>query len=392
MPDTRPSIAIPAVSPATVLAAARPLVIDLRSPGEFAEDHIPGAWNVPLFDDVERAVIGTLYVQHSPAEAFAEARERTRAKITALAARVAELASWTVPAGDLEARVDAMTAGGIAAMEGELRSHPVEDLPPDVVALHCWRGGLRSKSVVAFLRALGLERAVVIEGGYKSYRAEVRRRIDAWEPPATFVLRGLTGVGKTLVLREIERLRPGWTLDLEQLAGHRSSILGMVGLEPCTQKTFESRLSHRLDAGFPGPCLVEGESRKVGDVVLPASVWGGLTNGVAIELVASLEKRVQVLVDDYLAQPENRAEIRLQLPFIEERLGRMGPGQAKWQGVLTDLLDRGEEGRLVELLLAHYYDPLYRHSEERHDYAVSIDANDSRAAAAEVVRRVEEEP
>ena len=130
--------------------------------------------------------------------------------------------------------------------------------------------------------------------------------------------------------------------------------------------------------------MVEGESRKVGDIVLPESVWTALTNGTAIELSASVETRVRVLIEDYLARPANRDEIRGQLPFIEERLG-----PRKWKGVLVDLLDRGEEDELVALLLEHYYDPLYRHSEKRHDYAVTIDANDSRAAAAEVVRWIE---
>lgn len=384
MSDARLSLALPSVAPAAVLAARAPVVIDLRSPKEFAEDHLPGAVNVPLFDDVERAVIGTLYVQRSPEDAFAEARERTRSRIAALVARIAELASFTVPAVDLEARVEALTAKGIAGMEGELTTVPVDELEDAAVVLHCWRGGLRSRSVVALLRELGLTRALALEGGYKAYRAEVRRRLQAWQSPASYVLRGLTGVGKTLVLREVERLRPGWTLDLEELAGHRSSILGMVGLEPCTQKTFESRLSRRLDTGFAGPCVVEGESRKVGDVVVPGTVWSALKHGVAIELTAGTETRVRVLIDDYLARPENRAEIRRQLPFIEERLGPV-----KWKGVLTGLLDRGEEEELVALLLEHYYDPLYRHSEQQHDYAVTIDAGDARTAAAKVVRWIE---
>ena len=105
---------------------------------------------------------------------------------------------------------------------------------------------MRSKSVVAFLQELGLSRALALEGGYRSYRAVVRAELAAWRPPASFVLRGLTGVGKTLVLRELEELRPLWTIDLEGLAGHRSSILGMVGLRPVSQKRFESRLAARL--------------------------------------------------------------------------------------------------------------------------------------------------
>ena len=143
--------------------------------------------------------------------------------------------------GELEARLLEMTESGIAGLEGELGLTELRELPDGAVCVHCWRGGLRSRSVAAFLRGFGLE-AVVLQGGYKSYRREVIAELDGLELPRTFSLRGLTGVGKTLVLRELERQRPDWTLDLEGLAGHRSSILGMVGLEPCSQKAFDSRL------------------------------------------------------------------------------------------------------------------------------------------------------
>jgi len=379
MPATR-TIPIPAVEAAAVLAARERTVVDLRSPKEFAEDHVPGALNVPLFDDVERAVIGTLYVKRSPDAAFAEARERTVENIGALTAAIAQAAEWDVPDVDLRARVRELTEPGIASMEGALTVEAAGDPQPGAVVLHCWRGGLRSRSVVALLRELGLERAVMLTGGYKSYRAEVRRRLTGWSAPATYVLRGLTGVGKSLVLREVERLRPRWTLDLETLAGHRSSILGMVGLAPCTQKTFESRLLRRVSSGFPDRCVVEGESRKVGDVVLPERVWEAVSSGVAIQLVATTETRVRNLIEDYLAHPENRAEIRAQLPFIEERLGRR-----KWNGVLVGLLDRGEEEELVARLLEHYYDPLYRHSEKGRSYVLRVDAGDPERAARELV-------
>src|SRR5262249_9969854 len=150
-----------------------------------------------------------------------------------------------------------------------------------------------------------------------------------WEAPPSFVLRGLTGVGKTLVLRAIARLRPGWTLDLEALASHRSSILGMVGLRPASQKLFESRLAQRIAAGRGPVCVVEGESRKVGDLVLPEHVWRAIDGGTGLELVADDACRMRVLVDDYLASAESRAELALRLPFIEERLG------ARWKGELV---------------------------------------------------------
>jgi tRNA 2-selenouridine synthase len=363
------------------------LWIDLRSPSEHAQDHVPGARNVPLFDDAERALIGTLYARSSPEAAFAEGRRRTRERIGELVGEIARLAGWPLPQVDLEERVESMTGGGLRRLEGELVAQEVAALPELPVLFYCWRGGMRSRSVVAMLREIGIEEAFVLHGGYRAYRKHARDRIASWSAPPAFVLRGLTGVGKTLVLRELEAQRGGWTLDLEGLAGHRSSILGMVGLEPCTQKTFESRLFARLEGGFPGVCVLEGESRKVGDVVLPPSVWRALDGGTNIELVASPERRVEVLVADYLEREENRAQLERQLPFIEERLG-----SRKWAGALVELLRARRDAELAELLLERYYDPLYRRSEKGRHYAHTIDATAPRAAAAAVAGWIEERP
>jgi tRNA 2-selenouridine synthase len=360
-------------------------LIDLRSPAEFAEDRLPGAVNVPLFDDLERALIGTLYAQSSPAAAFEEGRARTRAKITAFARTLADLCGFELPPVDLEQRVEQLTGLGIARLERELEPAPAE-AGPEALVLYCWRGGLRSRAVVAFLRGLGRTEAVGIEGGYRSYRRCVRARVEAWTAPPSFVLRGLTGVGKTLVLRALERRRPEWTLDLEAFAGHRSSILGMVGLEPASQKLFESRLSQRFARGFDGCCVVEGESRKVGDLVVPGPVWRAIDGGVGLELVASPERRVRVLLDDYLARATSRAELAGQLPFIEARLG------PRFAGALTGLLASGREAELVELLLERYYDPLYRHSERGRGYAARFECSDPEATAAEIERWIEQQP
>jgi len=378
---------IPTVSARQLLDAPGARVIDLRSPAEFAEDHVPGAHNAPLFDDVERALVGTLYRRESPASAFAEARRIAAGRIGGLVAEIGRLAGWAVAADDLAERVRARTEGGVDALESELVGVPREAWPDGAVVLHCWRGGLRSRSVVAFLRELGLDRAVGLEGGYKAYRREVLAELARVELPRCVVLRGLTGVGKTLVLRELERQRPGWTVDLEALAGHRSSILGMVGLAPRTQKAFDSALAARLRE-VRGPCVVfEGESRKVGDVIQPARVWTALQAGANVRLVAPVERRVRVLLEDYLAAERNRAELRRQLPFIEARLGPV-----QWRGELVRRLDQHREEELVRILLERYYDPLYAHSEEGKRYALEVDASDPARAASAVAAWVEAGP
>lgn len=354
-------------------------LIDLRSPGEFAEDHLPQAVNIPLFDDLERALIGTLYAHSSPEAAFEAGTARTRARITSFTREIADHCGWDPPPEGLEQRVEALTRGGLTALERGLERVPAHPTEASVV-LYCWRGGLRSRAVIAFLRGLERTEVLGIEGGYRAYRRCVRARIAAWRSPRSFVLRGLTGVGKTLVLRALAERRPAWTLDLEGLAGHRSSILGMVGLQPASQKLFESRLEQRLVAGFGELCVVEGESRKVGDIVLPEPIWGAIDGGLGLELVTRPERRIQVLLDDYLATESSRAELALQLPFIEVRLG------PRWSGELVSLLTQGREAELVAVLLERYYDPLYRHSERGRRHVARFDSTDPLAAAKEIER------
>ena len=356
-----------------------PRVIDLRSPSEFDLDHLPGARSVPLFGDAERAIVGTLYKRNSPQAAFEEARGLARDRIRGLVNEICSACGWEASANDFEARLVEMTSGGVECLEGALVGRDAGPLSEDAVVFHCWRGGLRSRSVVAFLRSLGFTQAVQLDGGYKSYRREVVRLLDTAVFPPAFVLRGLTGVGKTLVLRELEALRPGWVLDLELLAGHRSSILGMVGLDPCNQKTFDSRIAAQLRRGLASCVVYEGESRKVGDVIVPSSVWASLAGGTNLKLTASVDYRVDVLIEDYLATEESRSELRERLPFIENRLG-----SNKWSGELVRRLDNGEERELVEILLERYYDPLYSHSGKETQYTHTIDSTDPLRAATEI--------
>ena len=377
-------IVLPSVRPASVLGLPGAVFIDLRSPTEFAVDHIPGALNVALFDDVERALVGTLYRQSSPEAAFEEGRAIARAKIVSLVATISGIGDLEVPEIELARRVDEMTAGGITGLATSIVCEPTEPVPERPIVLHCWRGGLRSRSVAGLLVGLGLERVVLLEGGYKAYRADVAQEIAAWSPPRPYLLFGWTGVGKTLVLREIERLRPRWTIDLEALAGHRSSLLGMVGLKPRSQKAFESGLVSCLRAGVANPLVLEGESRKVGDVILPLPLWNAMTGGIALEITASLERRVEVLRRDYLSDEASRQELLLQLPRVEERMKRKEGAPA-----LADLLEDGRVEELVHILLEQYYDPLYRHSQRGRRYAATFDANDPAAAAEHIVDWIE---
>lgn len=376
--------ALPAITARTLSALADAVVVDLRSPVEFAEDHVPGAIHVPLLDDDERALVGTLYRRASPEEAFERGRLLVAARIEALVGAIAGLVGWDGARVELRERVLALTGGGVQRFGERLATEATAPTPERPVVLCCWRGGMRSRSVAYLLRELGLERACVLDGGYRAWRALVLADLDAFVAPPTFVLRGLTGVGKTLVLRELERLRPRSTLDLEGLAQHRSSILGMVGLAPVTQRAFESRMRERLTAGFDPVLFVEGESRKVGDVIVPARVWSALDGGVDLELVAPVERRVQVLLDDYLAHPGSAEELVPRLAFLDERLGE--------RPTLVDRFQGGEHDAVVRTLLERYYDPLYRHTERGRRYAARFDASDPQRCAHAIAAWVDARP
>jgi len=369
------ALATPALSLESFLADPPARVVDLRAPCEFDGDHWPGAVNVPLFDDAQRALVGTLYRQQSPQAAFEAGRRALEAQLAPFVAALSAQLERRPPELDPAQALNELTRGGLERLRSALT--PTRTSRDAVrLALYCQRGGLRSRSSVALLTRLGCEGAALVEGGYKAWRRALYERSANWRAPRTFVLRGLTGVGKTLVLRELEALRPGSTLDLEELAQHRSSVLGMVGLTPATQKGFETRLALRLEQ-LRGPTLVlEGESRKVGDVIVPASVWRALESGLNVELHAPLARRVAVLLDDYLAHPTSREQLVPQLEFIEARLRRGG-----WSGSLVELLQTGREAQLVELLLERYYDPLYRHSEQGRRVSARLDSSTPRVAA-----------
>ena len=375
---------VPTLSASAALASPGAVLIDLRAPVEFEADHVEGAHNVPLLDDDERALVGLLYRRESPQAAFEAARMRVRASVSRLVESIASFASWTPPDRDPAQLVDDFASNGIEAMDQRVRGSRIASAPASPVLLCCWRGGLRSRSVTALLRELGLERAVAVEGGYKACRAELLERIERFHAPRTYVLRGLTGVGKTLVLRELEALRPGWTLDLEAAAGHRSSLLGAAGLVPASQKQFENRIAERIARGFPAGVLVlEGESRKVGDAIVPSSVWRALESGTNLDLVAEPSRRIDVLVEDYLATEASRGQLRISLADLATRIS------ADWTRDLVPLLDAGRERELVALLLERWYDPRYRHSEQGRRSRARFDSTDPARCARELAAWIE---
>ena len=306
-------------------------LIDVRTPAEFAEDHVPGALSLPVMSDEERARIGTIYVQQSPFLA--------RKIGAALVARHA--------AAHIE--------GPLADREGGWRP-----------LVYCWRGGQRSGSFATILREIGW-RAEQVEGGYRSWRRLVQRSLYEVALPHRFVLLdGLTGTGKTALLHVLEALGLQ-VLDLEGLAGHRGSLLGaMPGGQPA-QKGFETALAARLAALDPGrPVLAEAESSKVGDLSLPPSLWAAMRAAPRIEVLARPEARARHLAQAYgdvAADPE----------ALEPLLRQLVP--LRGHATVDRWLALRREGRLVDLasaLMADHYDPAYLRSRARHPVPVLL--------------------
>jgi tRNA 2-selenouridine synthase len=297
-------------------------VIDVRSPAEFAEDHLPDAINLPVLDDAERARVGTLYVQES----------------RFLARRIGA----------------ALVARNIARhLEGALADRTGNFAP----LIYCWRGGQRSGAMATILDQVGW-RVSVLAGGYRTYRRGVTARLyDGDFPAPVILLDGATGVAKTDILARVANLG-GQVLDLEGLAAHRGSLFGALpGAPQPPQKLFESRLLEAVAALDPArPVLIEAESSKVGEINLPPALWKAMIAAPRLKLAAPRADRAAYLLQAY-------GEITADPAALEDILARLPPhhGREKKEGWRA-LAAAGAWPALVESLIEHHYDPGYQRS------------------------------
>ena len=302
------------------------MVIDVRSPGEFAEDHVPGAVNLPVLTDAERAEVGTIYVQ----ESRFKARRIGAAYVARNVARHLETALADKP-------------GGFRPL------------------VYCWRGGMRSNAMATILSQVGWP-TTVLRGGYHNYRRYVTERLYDGELSLDFILLdGPTGAGKTEMLGRLAA-RGFQTLDLEGLAAHRGSLFGaLAGRPQPKQKMFESRLLAALDGFDPTlPVIAEAESSKIGERMIPPALWSRLAVAARIELDAEQTTRARYLVAAYRDIIEDRAA----LDAAFERLPTH-PSQERLRG-WRELADAGEFETLAAALMALHYDPAYERSRKKH--------------------------
>jgi tRNA 2-selenouridine synthase len=302
------------------------VVIDARSPAEFALDHLPGAINCPVLDDEERRIVGTTYVQTSAFEAR---------KIGG-----------------------AMVARNIARHLEALFHDKPKDWRP---LIYCWRGGMRSGSFVNWLRLVGWD-AQQLKGGYKAWRAHVIEQIALKGPQLQLrVVCGPTGSAKTRVLQALAA-QGEQVLDLEDLAAHRGSVLGSVpGRPQPTQKAFETQLMQAISRfDLTRRVWVEAESRRIGKLTVPEPVLARLRASPVVEIAASFEARLAYLLRDYAWLGDDRQGLADKLGTLRELLPK--ETLAQWQAWALG----GELPPLFEGLMREHYDPLYARSQGRH--------------------------
>jgi tRNA 2-selenouridine synthase len=308
-------------------AALRPYdaIIDVRSPAEFAEDHIPGAINLPVLSNAERAEVGTIYTQES----------RFKARRIGAACIARNVAGW---------------------LETELADKPGSFRP----LIYCWRGGQRSNAMAVILSQVGW-RTGVLTGGYRTYRRRVSARLyDDELPHRVVLLDGPTGCGKT-DLQALLAQRGVQTLDLEALAAHRGSLFGgLPGRAQPSQKMFESRLLDAVEALDPSrPVLVEAESSKIGERMIPPALWRRMEGAPRIEVSAPPAARARYLVAAYREITQDRAALDAVLARVPDRPGRKR--LAEWRA----LADAGAFEALAAALIELHYDPAYRRSSRK---------------------------
>ena len=297
-------------------------LIDARSPAEFAIDHIPGAINCPVLDDAQRVIVGTLYKQQGAFEAR----------------RVG----------------GAMVAENLAKhLREKFADRPAKWSP----LVYCWRGGLRSGSMVTWMRMVGWD-AQQLQGGYKSWRRFVIDALEAQCPTLPLrVLVGATGSAKTSVLHSLAA-QGHQVLDLEGCAVHKGSILGAVpGQAQPSQTAFETGLAHVLEKFDPTrPLYVEGESRKIGRLTLPTPLVLRLRASPCIEIRATPAARLDYLLRDYAYLGDAPQALVDKLGLLSELHSKQVI--ERWQGWAL----AGNLSALFAELMTLHYDPLYNRS------------------------------
>lgn len=317
------------------------ILIDLRSPGEYEEFTIPGAINLPLFDNEERELIGRVYTRESVEKAKKIGVEFASRKLPALYEEVTRLR----------------------------KEH-------DKVVLFCERGGLRSSTVCALLCALGAG-AFKLSGGYKGYRSVVNAMLPRLNGQVLYlVIHGYTGTGKTELLKMLES-RGYDVLDLEKYANHRGSLLGDVGLgSRVSQKQFESLVYDSLKNRKSDFVFVEGESSRIGNIVIPHYIMESMKAGRHILAEGSTEARIKRIVGEYTKGADYHTDIKNSLIKLGKHIS------AKRIEEYTRCVEQRKYEEVAKDLMLRYYDPMYENEQKSFSYELTINTDNLEEACS----------
>jgi tRNA 2-selenouridine synthase len=307
------------------LAGSMP-VIDVRSPSEYEKGHIPGAFNLPLFNDDERARVGTTYKKNGRSPAFDLGLDIVGPKMSGYVREARKLA------------------------------------PGKQLLVHCWRGGMRSASMGWLMETAGF-RVNVLVGGYKAYRSHVRENLAAGR--RFIILGGLTGSGKTLWLNDLAAAGEA-VVDLEKLASHRGSVFGGIGLaDQPTNEQFENDLFRALEECPAGEVIwLEDESRRIGKIYMPEPFYLAMVDSPLVRIRVDKDLRTRIILDEYAGLDTQR--LAASIRQISKRLGGLVTARS------LELLVQGDYRGVVEQLLP-YYDKTYSFSVESRNRQVVYD-------------------
>lgn len=321
-------------------------VADVRSPSEFMKGHIPGAFNIPLFDDEQRAVVGTIYRKEGRKKAILKGIELSG-----------------------------------PSMHLKLKS-ALKIASDRKILVHCWRGGMRSEAM-AWLFSLGDLEIRILDGGYKEYRHHVIAGLS--EGRKVVVLGGMTGSGKTRILRHIASLGRQ-VIDLEELACHKGSAFGSLGQPPQPSSEHFSNLLHLkwIKTNVSEPLWLEDESRNIGTVFMPEEFYRHIQTAPAVILKMSIEKRMPRLIEEYSRYPED--QLTGSVLRISKRLGGDNTKDA------LDAIKSGDFSRAIRITLG-YYDKTYLYSISKNHFGkviwVETDTDDIEENTAKVLEASE---
>ena len=313
------------------------LFIDTRSPKEYTNDHILGAISLPILDNQERHEVGLIYKQISQELAIEKGIEYYTKKIPNIIKTIKQYQDKTL-------------------------------------IIYCARGGMRSGIITTLLESLELK-VYQLKGGYKEFRNYLLKKLNNFTlKPKVFVLHGLTCTGKTELLKKIPNF-----LDLEGIAQHRGSLYGAIGLIPNSQKKFENLLLARVTELNEQPYLImEGESRRVGDCIMPPFLWSARENGQNILIERTNKLRFKTVIKEYFLNPKIMEEIKVISQKLSKNLSK------KNKEDLLNYLENKNYEKAAEILLLKYYDPLYEHTLNKKKYVLTVNNDNLAKAVTEI--------